>query len=459
MHTLYEKSTMLIILLLSFAFFACDNGGGLSHDPSGNNGASSAAEPTSSSSIKVEKVDYSKARAMNKRLGRGINFGNSWEAPGLLDNGWGNKIQDEWFDIVKEAGFTSIRLPNRFSQNAEEEAPFTISQDRFEAYKKHIDRAHELGMPVIVDFHHYDELLDDIKQSTIERNRWSAEIKNLNAEISKLNLELTSNELKMDRILTYGAEIAQEIEAGFRAELIVKEARIVEIEGLMNVKSKEMERFAAIWEQVAEALDVYPDSMLVFEAFNEPNGISNEMVNLINKTAYDAIRKHSKGKTIILNPNEFAKFYKLKDMVIPKDGNLIITGHYYEPYEYSHQGHGYKCLGDEAWAGDKEAVQKMKADFDEYVAMAQEYFPDVNGGHIPLHMGEFGVSGKSCRGDEEENPSDERRALWTKELIQIAESHDISWHYWGFAGVGGFEAYDKKEKAWYPGMLEALTQD
>src|SRR5690554_5344533 len=111
MHTLYKKSTMLIILLLSFAFFACDNGGGLSHDPSGNNGASSAAEPTSSSSIKVEKVDYSKARAMNKRLGRGINFGNSWEAPGLLDNGWGNKIQDEWFDIVKEAGFTSIRLP------------------------------------------------------------------------------------------------------------------------------------------------------------------------------------------------------------------------------------------------------------------------------------------------------------------------------------------------------------
>ena len=72
-----------------------------------------------------------------------------------------------------------------------------------------------------------------------------------------------------------------------------------------------------------------------------------------------------------------------------------------------------------------------------------------------MNMGEFGVTSKagSC-GDK--GPTDKYRSMWTKEVIKAAEKYDISWHYWGLAGVGGFEAYDKYNGMWFPGMLDAF---
>ena len=39
----------------------------------------SQEDPTSGSSTTHPKVDYSKGRAMNARLGKGINLGNAWD--------------------------------------------------------------------------------------------------------------------------------------------------------------------------------------------------------------------------------------------------------------------------------------------------------------------------------------------------------------------------------------------
>ena len=38
-------------------------------------------------------------------------------------------------------------------------------------------------------------------------------------------------------------------------------------------------------------------------------------------------------------------------------------------------------------------------------------------------------------------------------MIVEAEKYGMSWHYWGFVGVGGFEAYDKWAGKWYPELL------
>lgn len=382
MFVFLKKRFLLKSFTLGFLFLAaCDSGsGGLSQPIT-----SSSSEVPSSSAI---TVDYTKAREMNARLGRGINFGNSWDSAGDDDCGWNNCIEDAWFTVVKEAGFNSIRLPVRWGRDAEKTPPYTISETRLAGVKEDIDISLALGMPIIINIHHYLELI-------------SAKGEALEAEKA---------------------------------------------------------RFEAIWLQVAEALEPYPDSMLVFEILNEPNGIPAGTLNELNLMAYKAIRAKSPGKTIMVNPNGFAKFHLMNQLVLPPDGNLIISGHYYEPYAFSHQGrHGYACGG--TWLGDQYDVKSFQQQFQGFVDMATQYFPDVNGGHIPLNMGEFGVSGPNTGGcEDEELPSDANRALWTKELIKIAESFDMSWHYWGFAHVGGFEAYDKHSDTWYPHMLEALIQ-
>ncbi len=54
---------------------------------------------------------------------RGINFGNMLEAPN--EGEWGLTVQEEYFDLVKEAGFDFVRLPVRWSTHAEQEWPYT----------------------------------------------------------------------------------------------------------------------------------------------------------------------------------------------------------------------------------------------------------------------------------------------------------------------------------------------
>jgi endoglucanase len=189
----------------------------------------------------------------------------------------------------------------------------------------------------------------------------------------------------------------------------------------------------------------------VFDVLNEPTIPDPDVVNDLLMAAYEAIRKNAKGKTIMFEAYHAAKFGELPTLKLPEDGNIIFSGHYYEPYAYSHQGHSeqYKCKGDEAYQ------VSASTDFKSYVVTAKQYYPDKNGGFIPMNMGEFGISGQTgpCR---EKGPSDKYKAIWARDVIKIAESYEISWHYWGFVGVGGFEAYDKYNGTWYPGFPEAF---
>ena len=101
-------------------------------------------------------------------------------------------------------------------------------------------------------------------------------------------------------------------------------------------------------------------------------------------------------------------------------------------------------------------------DLQTYVTQATILYPDVNGGHIPMNMGEFGILGgtdrantNSCK-EGESLPSARMKAQWAEKSIEIAESLDMSWHYWGFTKVDGFEAYDRNEGSWYEGFPAAF---
>ena len=343
----------------------------------------------------VVAVDYTAGRAMNQRLGKGINLGNSWDSQswGKLDGGWENPIEDNDFKVIKEAGFNSVRIPVRWNEDSDYET-HKVKAERLAGVKEDIQLAIDQGLAVVVNFHHYTTL------NALGGGGYFRE--------------------KADSTALFLAE---------------------------------KEHFLALWDQVSKELNSFPDSLLVLEILNEPTIPGAEIVNDIMMSAYEVIRKNAPRKTIMFEAYHAAKFADLTDLKLPEDGNIIFSGHYYEPYEFSHEGHGYECVGDKAYNST------AAADIKGYVQLAQKLYPDVNGGHVPMNMGEFGVSGgtgtqSSCSGSGK--TSDSKKALWAKKAAKAAESYDISWHYWGFTKVGGFEAYSRKDSKWNPGFPGAF---
>jgi endoglucanase len=96
---------------------------------------------------------------MTPELAHGINFGNSLEAP--TEGEWGMVLEERFFDLVKAVGFSTVRLPVRWSAHALPAAPFTIDPDFLARIDWAIRCATERGLFLVLDLHHYEELMKD----------------------------------------------------------------------------------------------------------------------------------------------------------------------------------------------------------------------------------------------------------------------------------------------------------
>jgi endoglucanase len=99
------------------------------------------------------------AFTMNQRLARTINIGNALEAP--TEGEWGVTIEDEYFQIIHDAGFTAVCLPVRWSAHALKEPPYTIDAAFFNRVDWVIDQALMQGLTIVVNMHHYEEMALD----------------------------------------------------------------------------------------------------------------------------------------------------------------------------------------------------------------------------------------------------------------------------------------------------------
>jgi Endoglucanase len=92
-------------------------------------------------------------------LQRGINLGNMLEAP--KEGEWGLYVKKEYFDLIKQAGFDFVRLPVRWNTHAQVSAPYRIDPDLFTRVDQIVGWASERNLAIILDFHHYDEMMTD----------------------------------------------------------------------------------------------------------------------------------------------------------------------------------------------------------------------------------------------------------------------------------------------------------
>jgi endoglucanase len=93
-------------------------------------------------------------------LGRGINFGNIFDAP--TEGAWGLKADEAYIRLVGEGGFTrSVRLPVRWSNHASADASARIDPAFFARVEQTVDRLLARGASVLLNIHHYRQFDGD----------------------------------------------------------------------------------------------------------------------------------------------------------------------------------------------------------------------------------------------------------------------------------------------------------
>ncbi len=304
--------------------------------------------------------------ALNARLGRGVNLGNALEAP--KEGDWGITLQESDFRLIREAGFNSVRVPIRWSGHALNAPPYTIEPAFMQRVDWVVAQSLKQGLAVVLDMHHYDELLQSPEQQT--------------------------------------------------------------------------PRFLGIWQQIASHYQNYGKGVY-FELLNEPHDIPAATWNDLAARAISTIRPSNPDRAIIVGPVDYYSHRRLNDLILPADDrNLIVTFHYYLPFQFTHQSAEW-VNGSSAWLGtlwQGNSSDTSNIDFD--LDIAQEWGKT---NHRPIYLGEFGAYSKADLAS---------RGRWTAYVARQAEARQMSWAYWEFRA--GFGVYDGASKRWNETLKKAL---
>jgi endoglucanase len=199
--------------------------------------------------------------------------------------------------------------------------------------------------------------------------------------------------------------------------------------------------FYSMWQQIAEHYKDAPNDVL-FEIANEPN-MKPDLWNDFYKMAYRIIRKSNPNRTLLIGTIYGNQIKYLKDLELPEnDRNIIITVHYYEPIDFTHQGAEWnpkrKDITGLIWPTETMTKQNIIDDFN----IAQEWSKT---NQRPIHLGEFGVYNKTEM---------KYRVVWTDFVARQAEKLGWSWSYWEFNQ--GFGIYNLKTNEWKQELKNAL---
>jgi endoglucanase len=215
-------------------------------------------------------------------------------------------------------------------------------------------------------------------------------------------------------------------------------------DGIVDEPDKHEERFLALWRQIAEHYKDSP-SALAMEPLNEPHGkLTAEKWNRLVSKAIAVVRRTNPNRKIVVGPVGWNNINDLGSLELPEaDRNLVVTVHYYNPFQFTHQGASWvgpesqKWLGTK-WTGSKAEQEAIVRDLDKATAWAIKH-------RRPLYLGEFGAYSKADL---------DSRARWTRFVAEEAIKHKMGFGYWEFCS--GFGVYDPQKNQWIEPLKEAL---
>jgi len=215
-------------------------------------------------------------------------------------------------------------------------------------------------------------------------------------------------------------------------------------DGLMDDPERYRERFVALWKQIAEHYAGYPPT-LVLELLNEPhNKFTADIWNSVAADALATVRKSNPTREIVIGPVMWNSINELGGLQLPEsDRHITATVHYYNPFQFTHQGADFvgpdaqKWLGTK-WTGSDSERQAVRRDFDTAILWAVK-------NRRPMYLGEFGSFNKADIAS---------RARWTTFIAAEAQRRKMSFAYWEFCS--SFGAYDPQTDQWIEPLKNAL---
>jgi hypothetical protein len=203
-----------------------------------------------------------------------------------------------------------------------------------------------------------------------------------------------------------------------------------------------------MWQQIAERFKDMPNDKVVFEILNEPHGLLT--ANLWNEflmEAYNVIRESNPDRYIMLGTAEWGGVNAMNRLQLPDDDHLIFTVHYYEPFQFTHQGAEWSAGADAwcgtRWTGTQLEQHSISGRLDYVTAWAQKQ------NNVHVFLGEFGVY-KKCALPEDQ-------ARWVDFIAREAEKRGFSWGYWEFNA--GFGAHGPNESDGWNYLHHALIPE
>ncbi|MFT3683422.1 MAG: cellulase family glycosylhydrolase [Phycisphaerales bacterium] len=217
------------------------------------------------------------------------------------------------------------------------------------------------------------------------------------------------------------------------------------------------------WKTFAPALKSTPPELVAIELLNEPNGLDEAKAwPAAQERIHAAVRTILPRHTIVLTGDDWGAIDGLLRLTASKDANTVYSFHFYDSHTFTHQGATWgspmwkeikglhypfdaantdaviaatsdpKAINSiKAYAREKWDAAKIKARIGKAKAWADSQKPPAT-----LYLGEFGAYKAGC--------DEASRKAWTTDVRTAAESANIGWCVWDYAG--GFSISDKSGK-------------
>ena len=300
-------------------------------------------------------------------VGACINMGDQLEAQSETAHG-GARIEAADFKRIRAAGFTTVRIPVRWSDKTGGGPDYRIDPEWMKRVTTVVDQALAEDLNVILNDHHFDALDSDP----------------------------AANSAKL----------------------------------------------AAMWRQIAAHFAGRPPARLWFEIENEPHDkLTNAILLQTLQPALAAIRASNPDRPVVIGGDYWSGIDSLATLELPDDPNVYPTFHYYEPFDFTHQGAGWVKPSPPPLGrvyGSAEDARRLVADTGKiraYVART---------GLVPF-MGESGAYDAHIPLDQ--------RVHYTRAVHDAFAPLGVGICAWAYTNT--FPFYDHKAKRWLPGLRGA----
>lgn len=109
-------------------------------------------------------------------------------------------------------------------------------------------------------------------------------------------------------------------------------------DAMVTQPASEEARWLAIWQQLAEHYQAAP-ATLAFELLNEPNSaLDDAHWNPMIRKTLAVIRPTNPERWVVVGPTAWNRIAALPGLSLPDDDHLVVTVHFYDPFDFTHQG-------------------------------------------------------------------------------------------------------------------------